>query len=324
VRLVRIWDLDRDRFWLLLKELFTHEQNLTVIEHLVGDVVSKLIHTDQPLSLELLLMLLQREKPGSDRERRLFKAIANKLTVLWITYQVTEAKVILDQWLSVPWKHADEAKAVLATLREAIVAGVGDIPDKNADLRQRSQALVYDIVNAANAQLAKWVNTPDLNEVETTEARECASLIDPAGMQMFFATSAKKNQHGGDIPLSRVGLEVFFQENADLLKRIGEYASPHTTYYMLQLVERLIDVDASAAFDLAASTLKASRRSGYQNESLGVELLVQLVGVFLADHKEIFEIPTRRVALVDCLEVFLEAGWPAARRLLYRLPELIQ
>lgn len=324
VRLVRIWDLDRDRFWLLLKELFTHEQNLTVIEHLVGDIVSKLVHTDQPLSLELLLVLLQREKPGSDRERRLFKAIANKLTVLWITYQVTEAKVILDQWLSVPWKHADEAKAVLATLREAIVAGVGDIPDKNADLRQRSQALVYDIVNAANAQLAKWVNTPDLNEVETTEARECASLIDTAGMQMFFATSAKNNQHGGDIPLSRVGLEVFFQENADLLKRIGEYASPNTTYYMLQLVERLIDVDASAAFDLAASTLKASRRSGYQNESLGVELLVQLVGVFLADHKEIFEIPTRRAALVDCLEVFLEAGWPAARRLLYRLPELIQ
>ena len=32
----------------------------------------------------------------------------------------------------------------------------------------------------------------------------------------------------------------------------------------------------------------------------------------------------RRTALIECLETFMEAGWPAARRLLYRLPELIQ
>ena len=74
----------------------------------------------------------------------------------------------------------------------------------------------------------------------------------------------------------------------------------------------------------AAGFLRAGRQSGYQNEALGVDLLVKLVGVFLADHKEIFEDANRRAALVDCLEIFLEAGWPAARRLLYRLPELIQ
>lgn len=324
VRLIRIWDLDRDRFWLLLKDLFTHELNLTVIEHLVGDVVSRLIHTDQQRSLELLLLLLQRETPGSDRERRLYKAIANKFAVLWVTYQSAEAKVILDRWLVLPWKHADEAKAIMATLRDAIVAGCGDIPDKSYGLRHRSQALLSDIVNAANARLARRMEVADINEAATAEVQECASLIDIAGMQMFFATNAKSNQQGGDVAISRVGLGVFFRENSDLLKRIGEYASPHTTHYMLQLVERLVDVDASAAFDLAANTLQASRRSGYQNESLGVDLLVQLIGVFLADHKEIFEAPTRRAALVDCLEIFLEVGWPAARRLLYRLPELIQ
>lgn len=324
VRLVRIWDLDRDRFWLLLKDLLAHELNLTVIEHLVSEVVSRLIHTDQQRSLELLLVLLQRETPGSDRERRLFKAIADKFTVLWITYQSAEAKVVLDRWLGVPWKHAEEARTILVTLRDAIVAGVGDIPDKNSGLRQRSQALVSDIVNAANARLAGHMVDPDLGEAATAEARECASLIDTAGMEMFFASGVKANHRGGDVALCRTGLDIFFQENADLLKRIGEYAPPHTTYYLLQLVERLVDVDAGAAFDLAASTLLASRQSGYQNESLGVDLLVRLVGVFLADHKEIYEDPIRRAALVDCLEIFLEAGWPAARRLLYRLPELIQ
>lgn len=324
VRLVRIWDLDRDRFWQLLTDRLAHETNLTIIEHLVGEVVSRLIHTDQQQSLELLLMLSQRETPGSDRERRLFKAIAGNLTVLWVTYQSAEAKVILDRWLVVPWKHAEEARTILVTLRDALVAGIGEIPDKNSGLRQRSQALVSDIVNSMNAQLAGHMAGPDLDEAATAEARECASLIDTAGMQMFFATDARASQRDGDVALCHARLDVFFRENADLLKRIGEYAQPHTTYYLLQLVERLVDVDAGAAFDLAASTLQASRRSGYQNESLGVDLLVRLIGVFLADHKEIFEDSTRRAALVDCLEIFLEAGWPAARRLLYRLPELIE
>jgi hypothetical protein len=27
---------------------------------------------------------------------------------------------------------------------------------------------------------------------------------------------------------------------------------------------------------------------------------------------------------VDCLEIFMEVGWTSARKLLYRLPELLQ
>jgi len=57
---------------------------------------------------------------------------------------------------------------------------------------------------------------------------------------------------------------------------------------------------------------------------MGIDLIVRLVGVFLADHKEIFESEQRRTELIECLEIFMDAGWPAAQRLLYRLPELIQ
>lgn len=324
VRLVRIWDIDRDRFWKLLRYRISNEPNLTIIEHLVGDIVSRLIHTDQQRSLEILLILLQREAPGSQRQRRLFKAIAGNLTVLWVTYQSEKAKAALDQWLGMPWQHAEVVRAVLATLRGAIVAGAGDMPDKDAGLRHRSQALVSDIVNAANARLAVHMGASNLDDAKAAEAQECTRLIDTAGMQMFFAINAKNNQQGGDAALGRANLDVFLKENADLLERIGEYAQPHTTYYLLQLVERLVDVDAGKSFDLASRHLQASRRSGYQHESLGVDLLVRLVGTFLADHKEIFEESARRAALVECLEIFLEAGWPAARRLLYRLPELIQ
>ncbi|RUU14456.1 ATP-binding protein, partial [Mesorhizobium sp. USDA-HM6] len=230
-RLGRIWDIDRDRFWQLLTDRLTRESNLTVIEHVVAGLVSRLIHTDQPRSLELLLTLLHREAPGSDRERRLRKAVADKLSVLWVTYQSREAKAVLDGWLGTPWEHAEEARAILTTLRGAIVAGIGDNPDKNAGLRRRSQTLVSDIVDAANIRLAAHIAAPDLDEAATAEVRECAQLIDIAGKQMFFGTSAAAGQRDRD-PVGHEGLDVFFQENADLLKRIGEYAPPQTTYYL--------------------------------------------------------------------------------------------
>ena len=68
--------------------------------------------------------------------------------------------------------------------------------------------------------------------------------------------------------------------------------------------------------------LTAGRKQGYQFESLGADRFVAVIGVFLADHRELFSNVDRRGQLVACLDVFVEAGWPAARRLLYRLPEL--
>jgi hypothetical protein len=252
------------------------------------------------------------------------KAIADKLSVLWVTYQSLEAKDVLDGWLAAPWEHPSEAQAILTTLRGAVVAGITDDAEKDAGLRQRSQALVSAIVDAANARLAVHLTASDLDDDQAREARECARLIDIAGRELYFAIGAAAEKRDNDPEHGHAGLDVFFHENADLLQRIGAYATPHTTHYLLQLVERLVNVDPAAAFDLAASSLLAGRHSGYQNESMGADLLVKLVGVFLADHKDIFEDADRRSALVDCLETFLEAGWPAARRLLYRLPELIQ
>lgn len=324
VRLIRIWEVDHERFWHLLEERLTNETNLTIIEHLLSGLVSRLIHSDPDRTLKLLQMLSRREMPGSDRANRLQEAIADKLTILWITYESAEAKRIIDQWLGEPWRHAASADKILAILRDAMVTGVGDIPDNYLGLRHRSRALISDIVNAANTRLAIYFSEPVLDEPQREDVRECVRLIDTAGMQMLFATDARGDRLLDDPSTPRRGLDVFLMENADLLKRIGKYAQPHTTYYLLQLVERLIDVDAGAAFDLAVSILQSSTRSGYQNDTLGVDLLVKLVGVFLADHKGIFEDLARRSALIDCLEIFMNAGWPAARRLLYRLPEFIQ
>jgi hypothetical protein len=46
----------------------------------------------------------------------------------------------------------------------------------------------------------------------------------------------------------------------------------------------------------------------YQFESMGADLFVRIVGVFLADYKEVFEDDGRRAQLIECLEIFMDAG----------------
>ena len=163
------------------------------------------------------------------------------------------------------------------------------------------------------------------NVADMADAREFAELLDLACRELYFATGAGAGGKESNTSTSDRGLEVFFVEVTPILERISEYATPHTVYYLLQLVEFLLPLDPERAFDLAAHALQSGgNRTGFHFESLGADLIVRLVRVFLADHKEIFDNEKRRNALISCLEIFMEAGWPAAQRLLYRLPELVQ
>lgn len=165
--------------------------------------------------------------------------------------------------------------------------------------------------------------TPNLGG--DSDARELARLLDTACLELYFSTGASNSSGGSSRPTSGTELAVFFVEAAPILKRIGDCGTPHTVYYLLQLIEFLLPLDPERAFDLAAHALRSGgARTGFQFESMGIDLVVRLVGIFLADHKEIFESERRRTKLIECLEIFMDAGWPAAQRLLYRLPDLIQ
>jgi hypothetical protein len=173
----------------------------------------------------------------------------------------------------------------------------------------------------ANAQLAAADFSQPLPEDEQTRLRACAELVDKAAMQLYFATGRAIGGSGID----DAACAVFLHEVSPTLELIGHQPNAHTIYQLLQLIEVLAPQDPIKAFDLTAHAIRTGgSKGGYQFEALGAELMVRLISGFLADNKEIFEDEARRQALVDCLEIFMEAGWSSARKLLYRLPELLQ
>jgi hypothetical protein len=80
-------------------------------------------------------------------------------------------------------------------------------------------------------------------------------------------------------------------------------------------------------FLTATKVITASSSVGYQHESLAVGDVVKLIQRALADHREIFQAADGKeseclVALLEVLDLFVEAGWPEARQLTHRLEEI--
>jgi hypothetical protein len=110
-----------------------------------------------------------------------------------------------------------------------------------------------------------------------------------------------------------------------MIRRLGDIAITSTVYQLVQLLDFLLPGDPAVCFDLFAHALTMSgRRHGFQGESLGVDVLVRIVSRCLADYDYIFRDTARRDSLIVCLDIFIEAGWPAALRLLYRLPDSLR
>ena len=318
--LVRIWDLDREAFWTRLGARFRNEANFGVLSQLV-DLLRRVLHADHARTETQLLDALSRFD-GTTDHARLVELTADVVAILAVTYSSEAAGAMLSRWIKEPAAHVKPLRKIVATLRGAVALGLRPGEMEDSGVRHRAQAVLHGIVLSANGVLAEYNPRVEVPTEQVEAFRACMDLLDTAGMELYFATGKAGGESGG---MSDAGCATFLAETAETIERIGDRASPHTIYHLMQLIEALAPHDAAKAFDLTAHAIRAGGvQGGYQFESLGADLMVRLVGTFLADNKEIFENESRRQALVDCLEIFMEAGWTAARRLLYRLPELIQ
>ncbi len=325
LHLVLIWDVDRAGFWRRFSDRLAHEPNAGVIDHICAGVLGRTVHADAKRTERMAFALLDRFEDEPERHVRLRKSVSDLIAILWVTYERKDAHALLKSWISDGAAHVSELSKVLAMLRMAFVAGLtGPTKPSDEGLRHRSQAIAAEVVAAANARLESHFQIKKPSAEQEEVGRNCALLLDAACLQLYFAAKAVHNVDDTDVALGGDEQEAFFEEVADTLTAIGDFATPHTVHYLLELCEFLLPVNPARAFDLVMHAVRSGGRlTGYQFESMGADLLVKLVGLFLADHNEMFKKEDRRNSLVECLEIFMDAGWPAAQRLLYRLPELI-
>ena len=328
VHLVRIWDLDRQGFWERAARIVADEQNRGVLDLFVGKTLEKLVWHGAPREVaDLVLPLLDRLPVNEKRNAGIRGHLVQMALQFWLRFAFSDAAERVNGWVAAAVDNVDEVRNAIQWLRNAYTAGLheggGELPQQ----RHLAVALLATSVEQAAEDLASYGDFSNLTETQTARARGAMQIIDTACDQLYFSSGAfqHSNQQDARAPMTIHGAQTFFSEIAPTLRRIGQHGSPRTVYYLIQLLEHLVEADPGGVFDLIAfAVLNGGRRGGYEFESLGADLLAKLIGRYLADHKDVFEDRQRRIALVDTLETFVAAGWPAVRRLLYRLPELLQ
>jgi hypothetical protein len=324
LRLVRLWDIDREGFWRRLRTRLDVETNLGVLEHLIRGVLGSVVHADPGNAEPIVLRLLDRFQMDAERRDRLMLALAGDIAILVVTYGREKPRSVLENWIANSSSHSDELAEILSTLRQAFVLDLETGDERGAAIRRRAMSLALMVVSSANEGLRAHFerNVPTADQV--AEGTRFAKLIDHVCRELFFAAGGRHRGETDNV-LSQHALKIFLNEYGEVLRRIGDYGTPPTIHYLVQLLEVLVAVDPQVVFDLTVHALKnGGKQSGYQFESLGADQFVKLVGIFLADHKELFLNQSRRQDLADCLDIFMDAGWASARRLVYRLPELLQ
>jgi energy-coupling factor transporter ATP-binding protein EcfA2 len=324
----QLWDVARPTLWRFAEYFARDEQSFTVLQHFTLFLVRAVHHAPEQvetLSIELMPRARRESEPRGDR---IIEGIGNLIAILWLRYERPRSRQLLTDWQTDLVAHEAELNRAAATLRDTVILGYGTTNEADIRMRRNAQRLALEFVEASAPVIARYIamDPASRTEADHQAARAAAHLLNNVGDQLYFSSGAFRADEKEE-PTGLVTAEskkAFLDETAELLRRIGDVGTPHTIYYLIDLLASLRLADPPFVFDLVAhALLDAGRMHGFQFESLGADRFVEVVGIFLADHRDVFNDQPRRAKLIECLDAFVEVGWPKARRLLYRLPELL-
>ncbi|MDQ5987911.1 MAG: hypothetical protein CSYNP_03659 [Syntrophus sp. SKADARSKE-3] len=325
-----LWNSDRALMWELADRLARTEPNRGVLRFFIGGFLHSTMHAD-PERVELLAFCVHGRtfNRAEEATKELFTEIGSLIVRLWISYGRAKPWRAIRAWIVDPHTFKAELTQAIITSREALVLKYREEASENEDITKRAQEFCILAVTAMAYGWERYVNDAEKRpptEDEEERGNVYNELLNYLCDEIYFASGAFRSSDS-DKPLLETDemKRGFLSDVRPALARIADVGTPSTIYHLVELLDFLMPADPAGVFDLVAHALLiAGRRHGYQFESLGANRFVDIVGRYLADYRDLFADEQRRQKLIECLDTFMEAGWPAARRLLYRLPELLQ
>jgi hypothetical protein len=326
-RLTMLWTAASAWMWELADRIARQETNRGVLKFFVDYFLARVVH-HAPEQVENLAIVIsgrgfpRDEKPSGE----LLEEIGSITAILWITHGRERARHTLQAWLTDAPTFERELSHAVHVGREALVLKYISGKARDADITRRTQEFAGWVVETTATGVETFLATDNPSAAEQSRVGTFVKLLNNVSDQLYFASGAFQEHQGQTPALATTEAKAaFLRDNHTTLRRIADAGTPPTIFHLIELFEFLIPADPPGVFDLVAhALLGAGKRHSFQFESLGADRFVGLIGRFLADYRSLFADDDRRDKLVACLDAFLEAGWPAARRLLYRLPELLQ
>jgi hypothetical protein len=321
------------KMWKIAEFFAKSEDQPFVLAQLVASTF-RMLRNHDPGRIESMVLRIRDRFPynvstgNRDPRESLWEHSAQVMAALYVWNDRKKSRDLLFDCAANPVTYVDQIRSALYEVRQAVCRGYdADSPELKA-ARERIQALLAKVVDHSAAALETYYALGAKKQKEKqAEAKAFAHCLEYACASLFFGSGAfrENNLDHASPVVTDAGKRKFVKDIQPMLSRLGDIAIPHTVYELVQLLDFLLPGEPAVCFDLFAHALTMTgQKHGFQGESLGVDVLVRVVSRSLADHDHIFRDKARRDKLVAILDIFIEAGWPNALRLLYRLPDSLR
>jgi hypothetical protein len=99
--------------------------------------------------------------------------------------------------------------------------------------------------------------------------------------------------------------------------------APSTTHHLAEIFRFALPTDPPFVLRLSSELLRA-RNFGYAYDFMAKDEVIMLVNTVLADYKDCLRDPASAASLGSILDVFVDAGWPEATKLVMQLDNAIR
>ncbi len=320
--------------WQIIESMCYDELSRGVLCGLLGGPIGRLAGVEPNRIAGLTKAIFDRVKegPGATEVRGLCVDIFSDLCI-WRGHVLCDE--IAREISRNPATYPDEAHHVLMKLRKPLTYGPTDRDDPVAEaVRRRAFDLLAGLLRSGRENLLelekqnKMITFNEWSQHDKDMAKSFVSLMDSLGSEFYFASGAydrERNGLPGTVRTIKPESERFYREASTIFDELADVSIPSVAHRLLETLGFFIPLEPHEVFLRIGRVVRSGKQAGYQHESLAVDLVVKLVERYLAEYRALLSEDEKcRIILVEILDVFVQAGWPSARRLTYRLGEIFR
>ncbi len=319
-----------DKMWEMLST-FAADSSIRVRLASVG-CFDQLARAHPTRALALVKQILEGIDTEEEASSELIRSCVLCLTRYYVWRGDGTGEAVVRQLATDLPRTRHEAGMMLFAIRHGMMAA--ESAERSAQeallVRQRSveifNLLVANTTRRLKPLISAMARSENLLEQDSKTFIELIELARVIGRELYFAVGAFQ-EHRFSLPPKITSAEQPWLYHAvgpswNLLAEIGETQLAHN---LMQSLEMFIPVDPENIFLRIGQIIRAAEAWGYHYEQLAIDLILRIFTTYLAEYRSLLQRNTDCLKIMrEALELFINTGWPSARRLSYRVDEIFR
>ena len=320
--------LDPDWAWSEVEYVLAREVTRGVVGSAIG-ALAGLAYLDIARAIRAAKGVIRRYRNKNKAGMARCRASAESLIFdIHIRQTNTEADNFATAIMDDVQRNAEIVRQLIARYSDNLLTGSVENPQATDNRpRHKTMAFYRSVTDRAFCEIERRAALLDIRkfstwpETDQAAVRDMFGVLDEVSLRLHFAAGTHYDDSISTDNVSPQRARLYW-EAKPILSRIAKAIVAPIAHHLIQTLETFVPLDPPGVFALIAQSVKSAEEGGYSNESMAADLIVRIVQRYLADYRAVFADRARLDDLMDCLDVFVRAGWPVAQALTFKLGEI--